>query len=153
VNAPTVTSLASLFADYLDQWDLTPDGRPIVTPTSRLPPVCAGRVRAMLKIAALDQERLGNLVMNYWSGDGAAAVLAHGENAILMERAEHSPSLADVTRNRGDDEAVASSARCWQSSTRQKVDLRQNCLRLARGLGRSGARLRTRGKLRPMRYL
>lgn len=105
MKAPTVTSLASIFADYLDRWDLTPDGEPIVTPTSRLLPVCAGRVRAMLKIAVLEEERLGNLVMNYWSGDGAAAVLARGQNAILMERAERSPSLADVARNRGDDEA------------------------------------------------
>jgi streptomycin 6-kinase len=100
-----VANPASIFGDYLARWDLTPDGEPIVTATSRLLPVCAGQVRAMLKVAVLEEERLGNLVMNYWGGDGAAAVLAHGENAILMERAEQSPSLADVARYRGDDEA------------------------------------------------
>jgi streptomycin 6-kinase len=59
----------------------------------------------MLKIATLDEERLGNLLMIWWSGSGAAHVLAHAEGAILMERAEDGTSLADVARNGGDDEA------------------------------------------------
>jgi len=41
----------------------------------------------------------------WWNGHGAARVLAHGKNAILMERAEDDASLADVARKRGDDEA------------------------------------------------
>jgi streptomycin 6-kinase len=94
-----------MFGDYLERWGLTPDGEPIVTPTSRLLPVRAGGVPAMLKIAVLDEERLGNLLMTWWNGHGAPRVLAHGDEAILMERAEDGTSLADAARSRGDDEA------------------------------------------------
>jgi streptomycin 6-kinase len=102
---PTSGNLAVMFDHYLERWDLTPDGEPIITPTSRLLPVRSGGVPAMLKVAALDEERLGNQLMIWWNGHGAACVLAHGENAILMERAEDDASLADVVRRRGDDEA------------------------------------------------
>ena len=54
----------------------------------------------------LDEERLGNQLMNWWDGQGAARVVKHDENAILMERAEHGTSLVDVARGRGDDEAT-----------------------------------------------
>lgn len=94
-----------MFDHYLECWVLTPDGEPIITPTSRLLPVRSSGVPAMLKIAALDEERLGNQLMIWWNGHGAARVLAHGENAILMERAEDDASLADVARKQGDDEA------------------------------------------------
>jgi streptomycin 6-kinase len=94
-----------MFDHYLERWDLTPDGEPIITPTSTLLPVRSGGVPAMLKIAALDEEKLGNLLMIWWNGHGAARVLAHGESAILMERAEDDASLADVARKRGDDAA------------------------------------------------
>ena len=59
----------------------------------------------MLKIAIIDEERLGGLLMSWWNGQGAARVLAHGEDAILMERAEDGRSLADFPRNGRDDEA------------------------------------------------
>jgi streptomycin 6-kinase len=42
----------------------------------------------MLKIAVLDEERLGNQLMNWWDGQGAARVVKHDENAILMEHSE-----------------------------------------------------------------
>jgi streptomycin 6-kinase len=94
-----------MFGDYLERWELTPDGEPIITPTSRLLPARSAGVPTMLKIAILDEERVGGLLMNWWNGHGAARVLAHGENAILMERAEDGTSLADVARNHRDDEA------------------------------------------------
>jgi streptomycin 6-kinase len=94
-----------MFSDYLERWELTPDGKPIITPTSRLLPVRSRGAPAMLKIAILDEERLGGLLMVWWNGLGAARVLAHGKNAILMERAETDTSLADVARNGRDDEA------------------------------------------------
>jgi streptomycin 6-kinase len=90
-----------MFSDYLERWELTPDGEPIITPTSRLLPVRSAGAPAMLKIAVLDEERLGGQLMIWWNGLGAARVLAHGENAILMERAETGTSLADVARIRG----------------------------------------------------
>jgi streptomycin 6-kinase len=106
-HCPLSTSgnLVVMFDHYLERWDLTPDGEPIITPTSRILPVRSGGVPAMLKIAALDEEKLGNLLMIWWNWHGAARVLAHGEDAILMERAEDDASLADVARKRGDDEA------------------------------------------------
>jgi streptomycin 6-kinase len=43
--------------------------------------------------------------MVWWNGKGAARVLAHTGDAILMECAERGPSLANNARNRADDEA------------------------------------------------
>lgn len=37
--------------------------------------------------------------MIWWNGDGAARVLGHAEDAILMERAEEGLSLADLARD------------------------------------------------------
>jgi streptomycin 6-kinase len=92
-----------MFDEYLKRWELTPDGEPIVTRVSRLLPVRSGELPAMLKIALLDEERIGGLLMQWWSGYGAAHVMARDENAILMERAVSGASLADVARNRDDD--------------------------------------------------
>lgn len=92
-----------MFGDYLDRWQLTPDGEPIISRTSELLPVRAGAVPAMLKIALLDEERIGNLLMRWWSGNGAARVMAFDENAILMERAVSGASLVDLARSQDDD--------------------------------------------------
>jgi streptomycin 6-kinase len=94
-----------MFSEYLQQWKLTPDGEPIATPTSRLLPVRWRGSTAMLKIAVSQEERLGGLLMVWWNGKGAARVLAHTADAILMERAERGPSLAHNARNGADDEA------------------------------------------------
>jgi len=59
----------------------------------------------MLKIAVLDEEKLGNQLMIWWNGEGAAHVLAYADDAILMERADAGVSLADVARDGRDDEA------------------------------------------------
>ena len=98
-------NVAVSFSDYRARRDLTPDGKPIITPTSRLLPVRAGNAPAMLKIAVVDEEKLGNTLMISWNGHGAARVLAHSGDAILMERAEHGPSLANLARDGDDDEA------------------------------------------------
>jgi streptomycin 6-kinase len=95
----------ALYADYLKRWQLTPDGEPIVTPTSRILPVRVGGMAAMLKIASIDEERIGNRLMAWWNGAGAARVLAADDDAILMERAEHGRSLAHAIGERGDDAA------------------------------------------------
>jgi streptomycin 6-kinase len=100
-----VVNVAVMFSDYLARWDLTPDGKPIISSTSRLLPVRAGHVPAMLKIAVIEEEKKGNTLMIWWNGHGAARVMAHSEDAILMERAEHGASLADVARDGEDDEA------------------------------------------------
>jgi streptomycin 6-kinase len=102
----TCGNLGIMFDDYLERWDLTPDGEPIVTPTSRLLPVRSGGMPAMLKITVHDEEKLGGLLMNWWNGQGAARILAHGVDAIVMERAEDGISLAELARNGRDDEAT-----------------------------------------------
>jgi streptomycin 6-kinase len=90
---------------YLSQWDLNPDGNPIVTNTSRLLPVRHRGKPAMLKLTTHEEERLGGVLMEWWDGDGAARVLARDDNALLLERARGTASLADMARTGRDDEA------------------------------------------------
>jgi streptomycin 6-kinase len=96
----------TMFTQYVVQWDLIPDGNPIVTHSSHLLPVRQHGVQAMLKIAREDEERAGNRLMVWWNGDGAARVLAHDGDALLLERAEGPRSLAAMTRDGQDDEAT-----------------------------------------------
>jgi streptomycin 6-kinase len=97
--------LRVMFSDYLERWQLTPDGDPIITPTSRLLPVSRSGSTAMLKLAVHPEERRGNRLMTWWNGNGAACVLMHDGDAILMERASGGTSLADLARHGRDDEA------------------------------------------------
>ena len=94
-----------MFRAYLDRWGLTPDGDPIITPTSRLLPVRSGRVPAMLKLAAIEEEKPGGELMRWWDGQGAARVLACEGDALLLERARDGDSLAHLARSGRDDEA------------------------------------------------
>jgi streptomycin 6-kinase len=94
-----------MFSHYLKRWALTPDGEPIITNTSRLLPVRSGGAPAMLKIALIEEERRGGLLMSWWNGQGAARVMVHDNDAMLMERAEDDHSLADLARDGRDDEA------------------------------------------------
>jgi streptomycin 6-kinase len=95
-----------LFDAYLKLWRLTPDGNAIVTRTSKLLPVRYGSVPAMLKIAFDAEEARGNDLMAWWSGEGAARVLAGRGDAIVLERAAADASLAALTRMGRDSEAV-----------------------------------------------
>jgi streptomycin 6-kinase len=94
-----------MFDQYLTRWALTPDGDPIVTVTSGLLPVRWRGVPAILKIATHAEERLGNRLMVWWDGEGAARVLAHAGDALLLERAESTKFLIDLARSGRDDEA------------------------------------------------
>lgn len=94
------------FDTYLARWNLTPDGEPITTPTSRILPVRQNGEPAMLKIATGDEERWGAGLLLWWDGDGAVRVLAHDANAVLLERATGRRSLAEMARSGEDDEAT-----------------------------------------------
>ncbi len=94
-----------VFDEYLRRWGLTPDGDPIVTRCSRLLPVRRGPEPLMLKIAGEDEERLGPLLLVWWGGDGAARVLEHEGDALLLERATGTGSL-DAMVAAGDDDAA-----------------------------------------------
>lgn len=96
----------SMFEPWTQRWQLVVDGAPIVTPGSFLLPVRQGDVPAMLKVALDADEKYGNLLMTWWDGDGAARVLAHHENGLLMERAMGGRSLMHMALNGEDDAAT-----------------------------------------------
>ncbi|MEW6437212.1 MAG: aminoglycoside phosphotransferase family protein [Pseudomonadota bacterium] len=93
------------FEYYFARWALTPDGDPIVTDSSLLIPVRRDGALAMLKIAVEAEERWGAALMVWWDGIGAARVLEHDENAILLERATGKSSLIEMAKDGRDDEA------------------------------------------------
>jgi streptomycin 6-kinase len=97
--------LEQTWHDHLERWGLAPDGEPIITPTSRLLPVRLAGVPLMLKISILDEERRGGRLMRWWCGQGAARVLAHSNDAILIERADKALCLVDMARHGADEEA------------------------------------------------
>ena len=90
---------------HLARWDLVPDGEPIKTPSSLLLAVRHNGQPAMLKIAREEEERRGGALMAWWDGDGAARVLARHGDALLLERAMGSRSLAAMAAAGQDDEA------------------------------------------------
>ncbi len=94
-----------MFDHFLTLWDLIPDGEAIITHSSRLLPVRRGATPAMLKIAVEEEERRGAAVMVWWNGEGAARVLAHDGDALLMECASGEASLVEMARNGRDDQA------------------------------------------------
>ncbi|ABR82218.1 aminoglycoside phosphotransferase family protein [Pseudomonas paraeruginosa] len=91
------------FSPYLERWALQPDGAPFATHSSHLLPVRHRGAPAMLKIACAEEERFGHVLLNWWDGQGAARVLAHDEQALLMERATGTRSLLQMVE-RGEDE-------------------------------------------------
>ncbi len=94
-----------MFDDYLARWNLVPDGTPIATHSSRLLPVRRAGMPAMIKVAMEAEEKRGADLMKWWDGDGAARVLAHDGDALLLERATGAASLLEMARNGRDDEA------------------------------------------------
>lgn len=70
-------------------------------------PVERGGERAMLKVVTEPEERDGVQTLQWWSGEGAARVLAHDGDAYLLELAEGPLSLTSMTEEGLDDEATA----------------------------------------------
>lgn len=94
-----------MFDAYLSRWGLDPDGEPVATHSSALLPVRRNGLPMMLKVAREAEERAGARLMVWWNGDGAARVLEHAGDAVLMERALGAGSLAAMARGGRDDEA------------------------------------------------
>lgn len=94
------------FNEYLERWDLVPDGEVIVTNASRLLPVLRNGLPAMLKVAEAQEEQFGAGLMVWWGGEGAAPVLAHEVEAILLERATGERSLFEMVERGLDDDAT-----------------------------------------------
>lgn len=94
-----------MFKLYSRRWGLIADGDPITTPTATLFPVLWRGKPAMLKLSSQEDQQHGAALMGWWNGDGAAQVFARDKNALLMERATGSRSLADMARDGRDDES------------------------------------------------
>ncbi|MBA3536163.1 MAG: hypothetical protein H0T84_06080 [Tatlockia sp.] len=94
-----------MFDAYLSRWQLQRDGEVISTHSSQLLPVRYQNISAMLKIATSDEERWGASLMVWWNGDGAAPVLLHEGDALLMERALGTVSLIEMAESGHDDQA------------------------------------------------
>lgn len=95
------------FEPWLNRWKLIPDGSPFVTHTSELLPVIISTdgMKAMLKITDDQDEQTGNALMAWWGGKGAAQVIVHENEAILLERATGPSSLSTMSREGQDAEA------------------------------------------------
>jgi len=97
-----------IFQPWLRRWRLTRDGEAFVTAFhSHLLPVLHDGAPAMLKVALNQEEREGAALMAWYGGDGAARVLAHEGEALLLERASGARSLAAMVRGGRDEAACA----------------------------------------------
>lgn len=94
------------FEHWLKQWRLSIDGEAFATLSSHLLPVRQHGVPAMLKLSHEAEEKRGHLLMQWWNGDGAARVLAHESDALLLERAQGPASLKQMVHAGQDDEAT-----------------------------------------------
>lgn len=95
-----------MFDHYLKRWELTIDGDAFGSLNGNLLPVRHHGMPAMLKISQEPEEQAGNLLMAWWDGEGAAPVLAHDGEALLMERATSPVSLTQMVNCGEDDEAT-----------------------------------------------
>ncbi|BCM89711.1 hypothetical protein IAD21_01558 [Abditibacteriota bacterium] len=95
-----------MFDEYLRKWYLVPDGAPLMTHSSRLLPVRQNGTAAMLKIAVEPEEKFGGQLMVWWDGQGAARVLAHEGDALLLERACGEMSLLALSHEGRDEDAT-----------------------------------------------
>jgi streptomycin 6-kinase len=94
-----------IFDEHLACWGLIADGEPFTSPYSSLLPVRRDGVPAMLKVARVAEVRAGARLMAWWKGEGAARVLEHDADALLLERATGPASLVEMARGGRDDEA------------------------------------------------
>ncbi|RIX75097.1 aminoglycoside phosphotransferase family protein [Acidovorax cavernicola] len=99
-------TLAHVFEPYLLRWNLDIDGEAFTSLSGRLLPVRHRGLPAMLKLSQEPEEQAGALLMAWWDGDGAAPVLAHEGEALLMARAQGTDSLAQRVERGEDDEAT-----------------------------------------------
>jgi len=104
IKSETIVS-GSPFSVYITQWRLVPDGQPMTTHSSDLLPVLYNGLPAILKVAREPEERWGGPLMMWWDGEGAARVLAHDNDALVLERAMGERSLEEMAQNGLDDEA------------------------------------------------
>ncbi|WP_109282344.1 aminoglycoside phosphotransferase family protein [Streptomyces orinoci] len=95
-----VAALPDLAAEFLDRWNLRPDGRPAHGMVALILPVrCEDGTPAALKLQPVDEESVGEpLALRAWGGDGAVQLLGHDPESgtMLLERLDGARSLATV---------------------------------------------------------
>jgi streptomycin 6-kinase len=94
------------FEPWLAKWRLTPDGAPFESLAGALLAVRRGESPAMLKLAKAEEERRGAALLAWYGGEGAVRVLEMEAEALLMERAVGTLTLAAMARGGEDDEAT-----------------------------------------------
>ncbi|HKH08208.1 MAG TPA: aminoglycoside phosphotransferase family protein, partial [Agromyces sp.] len=106
-----MTSTDAAVREWLEHWHLSIDGAMFETATSTLAPAQTATGRpVMLKISHHDEERRGSTLLVAWAGHGAALVLAHEGDAVLMERATGPRSLVHLSVSGSD--AAATNVLC-----------------------------------------
>ena len=94
------------FAPWLARWQLAVDGQPFDSRNGHLLPVRWRGQAALLKLSHHPEEQAGGRLMAWWSGDGAAPVLAIDGPALLLARADGDRSLGVLALDGHDDEAT-----------------------------------------------
>lgn len=92
--------------EWLNRWQLQPDGEEIVTSTSHLVPVRYANSPAMLKVSFAKEEVRGANLMVWWNGNSAARVYRHEGPALLLERASMGQSLRQMAQSGQDEQAT-----------------------------------------------
>ena len=100
-----ISGLPALIEEFLQRWDLRPDGAPLHGVTALvLPVVRAGDdTPAVLKLQLLDDESAGEPVaLRQWDGDGAVRLLDHDPltHTMLLERLDPTRMLSTLPGTR-----------------------------------------------------
>ncbi|MEV6229207.1 aminoglycoside phosphotransferase family protein [Saccharopolyspora shandongensis] len=102
-----IAALPGQVAEYLETWDLTPDGNVAAGEASLVVPVVrAGGERAVLRFQLPKEETRAALIgLRAWNGSGIVRLLDHdpANCTMLLERLDGSRTLASVA---DDDEAM-----------------------------------------------
>jgi streptomycin 6-kinase len=111
---------------YIKKWELEIQAPPFSTKTSILQTCSYKGKKAMLKLPMVEEERRGSLLMEWWDGIGAAAVLCSTQDAILLARIENKIdlSLTALVHQDHDDQATRIMCDTAQVLHSQRVDTR-----------------------------
>lgn len=93
-----VAALPALATEYLDRWNLRPDGAPRHGAVALvLPVVTADGTPAVLKLQHVDEEHYGEgHALRVWGGQGAVKVLDEEGDALLLERLDYHRPLSSM---------------------------------------------------------
>ncbi|MEV7071476.1 aminoglycoside phosphotransferase family protein [Streptomyces sp. NPDC093990] len=100
-----IAGLPTLIEEFLERWELTPDGPPMHGVAALVLPVVRREdgTRAALKLQLLDEESAGEPVaLRRWDGDGAVRLLDHDPvtHTMLLERLDSARMLSTLPGTR-----------------------------------------------------